>query len=117
MIQRFFWLAYLVLITLAAALGADMTVSYLSGQLSQSTISEEGPSTRVLQDTVRRPANDYNIIAQRNIFNANPKPPQPKKVVKAPIRPPAPPKVKETPLQLKLAGAGDQRRSGRLRRD
>ncbi|ETX07654.1 MAG: hypothetical protein ETSY2_09990 [Candidatus Entotheonella gemina] len=104
MIQRFFWLAYLILITLAAALGADMTVSYLSGRLSESTVSEEGPSNRTPQDTVRRPASDYDVIAQRNIFNANPKPDTPP----PPPPPPPPPivsdEVKKTPLQLKLTG-------------
>ncbi len=103
MIQRFFWLAYLVLITLAAALSADMTVSYLSGRLSQSTVSEEGPSDRTPEGTVRWPPSDYDVIAQRNIFNANPKPdvpaPQPIPQVK-----PTPKVVQETPRQLKLTG-------------
>ncbi len=106
MIQRLFWLAHLVLITLAAALGAHMTVSYLSGQLSQSMVSEEGPSDRTTQDTVRRPASDYVVIAQRNIFNANP--PSDKPQVKAPTpvvtkRPP--PLPGPTPItNLKLTG-------------
>jgi general secretion pathway protein C len=101
MIQRLFWLAYLVLITLAAALGANMTVSYLSGWLRQSTVSEEGPSARTPQDTVRRPTSGYDVIGQRNIFNANPKPdtPPPLSSVK-----PTPQVVQETPLQLKLTG-------------
>ncbi len=104
MIQRYFWLAYLVLITLSAALGADRAVSYLSGRLSQSTVSEEDPSVRAPQDTVRRPASDYAVIAQRNIFNSKPvsdPPPSP------PPPPPPPPnkeKVVSTSLQLKLTG-------------
>jgi len=100
MIQRLFWLAYLVLITLAAALGANMTVSYLSGWLSQSTVSEEGTSARTPQDTVRQPTSDYDVIAQRNIFNANPKPETPPP---SPVKP-TPQVVQETPLQLKLTG-------------
>ncbi len=105
MIQRFFWLAYLILITLAAALGADMTISYISGRLSTPIASEERPSDRAPQGVERRPPSDYDIIAARNIFNANPKPPEPEpepEPKKEPQRPVEP--VKETPLQLKLAG-------------
>ncbi len=102
MIQRLFWLAYLVLITLAAALGADMTVSYLSGRLSQSTVSEESPSDGTPQDTARLPASDYNVIAERNIFNANPNPPPPPPPPRRIIEKPQ--VVQETPLQLKLTG-------------
>ncbi len=105
MIQRFFWLVYLVLITLAAALGADMTVSYLSGRLSQPIASEERPSGRTPQGVVRRPPSDYDIIAARNIFNSNPRPPEPPSKPEPPKGPPPPiAPVKETPLQLKLAG-------------
>lgn len=105
MIQRFFWLAYLILITLAAALGADMTVSYISGRLSKPIANEERPSDGTPQGVARRPPSDYEIIATRNIFNSNPKPPEPlvkPELPKKPITPIAP--VKETPLQLKLAG-------------
>jgi general secretion pathway protein C len=101
MIQRYFWLAYLVLITLAAALGADMTVSYLSNRLSQSTVSEAGPSDGPTQDTARRPFDDYALIDQRNIFNAEPPGPE---AAKPPIRTVEKPVVQETTLQLKLAG-------------
>jgi general secretion pathway protein C len=100
MIQRYFWLAYLVLITLAAALGADMTVSYLSARLSQPTVSDVGPSDRTPQDTARQPASDYAVIAQRNIFNAKPPGPQ---APKQPIPTVQPPPV-QTPLRLKLTG-------------
>ncbi len=105
MIQRWFWLAYLVLITLAAALGADMAVSYLAGQLSQSTTSEERPSDQTPRHTQRRPASDYAVIVQRNIFNANPNPPiqNPEKKTPIVIKEPKE-EVKETPLQLKLTG-------------
>lgn len=103
MIQRCFWLAYLVLITLAAALGANMTTSYLSSRLSRSTASEESPSDKTPQGAVRRPTSDYDVIAQRNIFNANPQPDTPRTPI-LPIPKPQPQEVKETPLQLKLTG-------------
>ena len=100
MMQRYFWLAYLLLVTLAAALGADMAVSYLTTQLSSSTVREEGASAGPAQAIVQRPAGDYNVIAQRHIFNANPKPPE----TPPPVTPPVAEVVKETPLQLKLVG-------------
>jgi general secretion pathway protein C len=103
MIQRLFWLAYLVLITLAAALGADMTVSYLASRLSQATVHEEGPSDRTPQDAVRRPASAYDVIAQRNIFHANP-PSETPSPAPTPPKIPKPEVVQETPLQLKLTG-------------
>lgn len=104
MIQRFFWLVYLILITLAAALGADMTVSYISGRLSTPVASVEKPSDRTPQGVVRRPQSDYDIIATRNMFNANPKPPDTPQIIAPPKRGTPIIKVEETPLQLKLAG-------------
>ena len=101
MIQRYVWLVYLLLVTLAAALGADMAVSYLTTQLSPSTVREEGASAGPMQTVVRRPAGDYDVIARRHIFNANPKPPEPSKPVKPP---PVKQPVQETSLQLKLVG-------------
>jgi type II secretion system protein C len=100
MIQRYFWLAYLVLITLVAALGADMTISYLSNRLSQSTVSDARPSDGPAQDTTTPPVEDYAVIAQRNIFNATP--PKEKGPVE-PIKIAQPPPV-QTPLNLKLTG-------------
>jgi len=100
MIQRYFWLAYLVLITLAAALGADMTVSYLSNRLSQSTVSEAAPSDGPTQDTAPRPFEDYAVIAQRNIFNDKPPTPPTQKPPTTTVQPPP----VQTPLQLKLTG-------------
>ncbi len=105
MIQRFFWLAYLILITLAAALGADMTASYISGRLSAPIASEERPSGQAPLGVARRPPSDYEIIATRNIFNSNPNPPEPPAKPEFPKIPIAPPKpVIDTSLRLKLAG-------------
>jgi len=101
MMQRYFWLAYLLLVTLAAALGADMAVSYLTTQLRSSPVREEGASAGPAQAAVRRPAGDYDVIANRHIFNANPKPEEPVQPVE---RTPVAEVVKETPLQLKLVG-------------
>ena len=108
MMQRYFWLAYLLLVTLAAALGADMAVSYLTTQLRSSTVSEEGASAGPAQAAVRRPAGDYDVIAQRHIFNSKPiepgdpcKGPNPPPHCEGPEPPPPPPPPE---LKLKLVG-------------
>lgn len=104
MVQRYFWLAYLLLITLAAALGANMTTSYISAQLSTPIVSEPTQDS----DTPSRPTPaaslDYAVIAERNIFNANP----PGDTPPAPPPPTPPPVVQEeieaTELQVRLVG-------------
>lgn len=102
MIQQYFWLGYLVLITAAAALGATMVTSTISAQLSTPQVSiplrTHQPPTRQTQPA----AQDYAIISTRNIFNANP--PDPTRTTTSQPKP----VIKETPratkLELKLAG-------------
>jgi general secretion pathway protein C len=102
MIQRYFWLGYVGLITASAALGATMVTSMISAQLSTPMVSApihtQQPSTRQTQPA----AQDYAIISGRNIFNATP--PDPTRTT----TPQPKPVIKETPqatkLELKLAG-------------
>ena len=102
MIQRYFWLGYLVLITAAAALGATMVTSTISAKLSTprvtSPIHTKQPPTRPTPPATY----DYAIISTRNIFNATP--PDPTRTT----TPQPKPVIKETPratkLELKLAG-------------
>ncbi len=101
MVQRYFWMAYMVLITIAAALGANMGTSYLRAQLTQPTALQlEQDAGTPLQRT-QRTAADYVIITKRNIFNATPPDSTPKQPPPAP--PPTPPAT-PTKLQLKLVG-------------
>ena len=72
MLQRYFWLAYLLLVTLAAALGTNMATSYISARLS--TPITRAPTPGSSTPTRPTPSNpvDYAVIAKRNIFNSNP---------------------------------------------
>lgn len=106
MVKRYFWLAHILLVTLAAILTADIVTSYLGNKFampvaSRSTQTHAAPirQTRTAFDT-------YQSISTRNIFNANPPPEgeQPQQNTPPPEEP-----VKPTELQLKLVGsaAGD----------
>ena len=103
MIQRYFWVAYLVLVTLAAALAANMTTSYIGAKLTKPVAFEPELDDQAPQQRARLVKADYAIITTRNIFNANPPSDTPKP---EPAKPPpvAPKPIQETQLQLKLAG-------------
>jgi general secretion pathway protein C len=103
MLQRYFWVAYLVLVTLAAALAANMTVSYIGAKLTTPVAFEPELADQAPPQHTRLAQADYAIITERNIFNANPPSNDPKPVE---VQPPpvAPQPIQETQLQLKLAG-------------
>ena len=73
MLKRYFWLAYLLLITAAAVIAADIANGYVTMRLSASSTR---PPTQLASPA--RPAikgmtlTDYAIISGRNLFNANP---------------------------------------------
>ena len=102
MIKRYFWLAHMLLVTLAAILVADIATSYVGNKLAM-PVASQPPQTRVMPTRQTRTTFDtYQQIATRNIFNANPpregdKPEQ--------HTPPPEVPIKATELQLKLAGA------------
>jgi general secretion pathway protein C len=103
MLLRYFWVAYLVLVTLAAALAANMTTSYIGAKLAKPVVFEPELANQTPQHRTRLTKADYTVITERNIFNANPPSNAPKAVeVKPP--PVAPQPIQETQLQLKLAG-------------
>ena len=102
MLKRYFWLAHVLLVTLAAWLGADMVKAYLSAKL-MAPFAVRPPQSRSTPDrpTQAVPA-DYAVIKERNVFNANPPTNTP-----ASEKPPPPPPAQEiqpTQLQLKLVG-------------
>jgi type II secretion system protein C len=102
MLKRYLWLVRLLLVTLVAALGADIAKSYISAKLAMPFA--QGPAQ--VRNTPSRPAPtamaDYQVITTRNIFNANPQaaPPPPKPVE----APPVTSDIQATQLQLKLVG-------------
>ncbi len=103
MVQRYFWLAYMVLITLAAALGANIATSYISAKLSTPIAFESTQAHGTPHRPTQTISQDYAIIAQRNIFNANP----PSNTPPPPVRRPPPviqETIQETQMQLNLVG-------------
>jgi general secretion pathway protein C len=101
MLKRYFWLAHMLLVTLAAILGADIATSYISAKLTI-PVSSKPIQTRNTPDRQTREAfANYQVIATRNIFNATP--PQKGQGPVEP-QPPVPQATTPTQLQLKLAG-------------
>lgn len=103
MLLRYFWVAYLVLVALAAALAANMTTSYIGAKLAKPVVFEPELADQTPQQRTRLTKADYTIITERNIFNANP-PSNAPKVVEVKPPPVATQPIQETQLQLKLAG-------------
>ncbi|MGE3536529.1 MAG: type II secretion system protein GspC, partial [Candidatus Tectimicrobiota bacterium] len=111
--KRYFWLLYLLLITLAAFLAAGMVNAALSARLAAplraAKTQANVPSGPLAPAS---PLAHYEIINKRNVFNANPPVETPAQPT-APEPPPPPPEVVATPLQIKLvgtvAGRGAQR--------
>jgi len=101
MLKRYFWLAYVVLVTLAAMFAADIVTSAIRVKLATPVAVRPTPSGSMPRREAQPAATDYQVIAERNIFNANPpkqgdEPPPPPPPVDQPTTP--------TQLQLKLAG-------------
>jgi general secretion pathway protein C len=102
MLKRYFWLVYLLLVTLIAVLGADMVKSYMSAKLTAPRTLAPTQASATPQRTTQTTFADYQIIRERNIFDANP----PKEVPPEPVKEPAPvvQPIQATQLQLKLVG-------------
>src|SRR5262249_38441453 len=102
--KRYFWLLYLLLVTAAAALAAEIVNAYISAQLAtplkpaQTQASDaSGPLAQ------KAPLTHYEVINRRTIFNA----PPPSEAPPAPAAaepPPPPPEPAPTPLPFKLVG-------------
>ena len=102
--KRYFWLVYLLLITVAAALAAAMVNAYISTQLTAPLHLAQTQASNTSSPLVQKaPLPHYEVINKRNIFNATPPSdtPEPARVV-AP--PPPPPEVSAAPLPLRLVG-------------
>jgi general secretion pathway protein C len=102
MLKRYFWLVYVLLVTLIAMLGADMVKSYLSARLAAPRPLEPTQTSTTPQRPTQTAFADYQIISERHIFDANP----PKEAPPEPEKEPAPvvPPIQATQLQLKLVG-------------
>src|SRR5215471_12079493 len=111
--KRYFWLLYLLLLTAAAALAAEIVNAYISAQLA----APLKPAQTQASDTSgplaqKAPLSHYEVINKRNIFNATP-PPETSAAPQAPEPPPPAAEAAPTPLPLKLVGTvagGEARR-------
>lgn len=106
MMQRYFWLVYLLLVTALAALSALLVRSYISAQLAAplvTTATSSGDGSKPLAQKAE--LGQYEVVTKRNIFNANPPAEAPPTPAAEPTpAPQPPPEVPLTPLQVKLMG-------------
>jgi general secretion pathway protein C len=102
MLKRYFWLAHLLLVTLAAVVGADMINAYLRAHIAAPFSIRPRQSGNIPDRQSQVAPADYAVINERNLFNANP--PKETAVPDKPLPPPPPPEVQPTQLQLKLMG-------------
>jgi general secretion pathway protein C len=107
MLKRYFWLAYLLLVTCAAVMTAGIAKGYVTMWLSAPSARPPARISGTTAPAVQRMAlADYAIISERNLFNANPpsSDPAPAAEVK-----PVEEVVQPTQRRLRLVGivAGD----------
>ena len=98
MLKRYFWLAYVALITLAGVMAADIAREYAALRLSEPAeqrSARAGPPGA--PEAARTRLADYAVIPERNLFNASP-PSEVETLVKAPEV------VQPTRLRLRLIG-------------
>jgi general secretion pathway protein C len=102
--KHYFWLVYLLVVTVAAALAAGMVNAYISAQLAAPLQPTQTQASRISGPLAQQaPLTHYEVINKRNIFNATPPSDTPEIPRVAPPSPP-PPEVPATPLPLKLVG-------------
>src|SRR5215467_5271933 len=102
--KRYFWLLYLLLVTVAAALAAGIVNAYISAQLAAPLQPAQTQASRTSGPLAQQaPLTHYEVINKRNIFNATP-PADTPELPRAAEPPPPPPEVPVTPLPLKLVG-------------
>ena len=102
LLKRYFWLAYLLLVTAAAVIAADVATGYVTLRLSAPTVQPPTRPAGAAAPAVKRlRLADYNVISARNLFNANPPSGAPAPVVEVPAVDEA---VQPTRLRLRLIG-------------
>ena len=102
--KRYFWLFYLLLVTAAAALAAEIVNAYISAQLAAPLQPAQTQASNTAGPLAQQaPLTHYEVINKRNIFNANP-PSETPEQPRAPEPPLPPPEVPAVPLPLKLVG-------------
>ncbi len=107
MLKCCFWLAYVLLVTVASVMAADIAKAYVTMRLSAPSVQPPARLASPAAPAVKRLAlADYAIISERNLFNANPPSDDPAPVVAVKAIEEA---VQPTRLRLRLIGivAGD----------
>ena len=98
MLKRYFWLAYVVCVTVAAVMAADIAREYAVMRLSEPSVQRSAhTATTGAPAAARMRLAEYAIIAERNVFNAGPP-----SEAQAPVA--APEVVQPTQLRLRLIG-------------
>ena len=98
MLKRYFWLAYVVFVTVAGVMAADIAREYAAMRLGGPTVQRSAQAgTPALPEAARMRLADYAIISERNVFNASP----PSEANAPAIAPEA---VQPTQLRLRLIG-------------
>ena len=97
--KRYFWLLYLLLVTVAAVLAAEMVNAYISAQLAAPLKPTQTQASRTAGPLAQQaPLTHYEIINKRNIFNATP-PSDTPEPPRAAEPPPPPPKSRQLPCR------------------
>lgn len=102
MLKRYFWLVYLLFVTVAAVMAADIAKGYVTMRLSAPSAQPPARAAGAAAPAVKRlaPA-DYAIISERNLFNANPPSSDPAPVTEVKVVEEV---VQPTQLRLRLLG-------------
>ena len=96
--KRYFWLLYLLLVTVAAALAAEMVNAYISAQLAAPLQPTQTQASNIAGPLAQQaPLTHYEVINKRNIFNATPPSDTPEPL--APLSQPSPPEVRQLPCR------------------
>ena len=102
MLKRYFWLAYLLLVTAAAVMAADIAKGYVTMRLSAPSVQPAARVSGVATPAVKRMTlADYTVISERNLFNANPPSGDPAPMAEAEV---VEEEVQPTQLRLRLIG-------------
>ena len=102
LLKHYCWLAYLLLVTLIAGLGADMLNTYLRATLAAPLSMRPSQAGQTPGQPPPATPADYAIIAARNVFNAQL--PRGGPLIETPRSSPLLPDVPPTQLSLKLVG-------------
>ena len=98
MLKRYFWLSYVVLITVAGVVAADIAREYAATLLSEPDVQRSARAgTSGAPEGDRMRLSDYAIISERNVFDADPP-------SEASVAVTAPQVVQTTQLRLRLIG-------------